>query len=69
MGGRVLLNPSENLTVAFPGGEFRLQRLGGDSGEADEVLVQGTVVLVFALGPRQQSPALVEHPWKQCVAA
>src|SRR5262249_12029078 len=66
---RVLLNPFQNFTVAFPGGDLLFQGFGVDPEVAKEALVQWAVVVILAILAVDGVAAFVEHARQRGVAA
>jgi hypothetical protein len=65
---RALLNPIQNLTIAFAFGEFGLESFRGNPREPKPMSVYGTVEFLFTSNPGKRSPALVEGSGEDDVA-
>src|SRR5204863_4914216 len=57
---RVRPDPFENLAVALPGGELLLQRGGVEPEKILQALIDGSVVIVFAVGAGDRGAAFIE---------
>ena len=66
---RGLVDPVENLTVAFTGREFFAQRRRIDSDEVDEVLIKRAIVVILAALTRDLRAPFVEHAGQEHVTA
>src|SRR6266446_1530336 len=66
---RVLLNPRQHFAVAFAGGEFGFQRLGGNSGETKPMVIHWIIVFVFPGCPGDLGAALVEDAGETDISA
>ncbi len=66
---RVFFDPREDFTVAFAGGNFRLQRLVRDAGEPKPMPIHRVIVFVFARRAGECGATLVEDASEEDVAA
>src|ERR1700737_1120266 len=65
---RVFLNPRQHLAVAFAGGEFGFQGLGGNSGETEPMMIHWIIVFVFAGCPGDLGAALIKDAGETDIA-
>ena len=66
---RICFDPSEDFTVAFPGSELLEHGSRIEAKEVDDVLVERSVVIKFAVPAHDGGATFVEHAWQDDVAA
>ena len=66
---RILVDPFEDLAIAFSRFELLLEPFGIYAGELEESLVQGAIVVVFAILPIHRGTAFVEAAGQKGIAA
>ena len=66
---RICFDPSEDFTITFPGAELLEQGSRIQAKEVNDVLVESSVVIKFAIPAHDGGAAFVEHAWEGDVAA
>jgi hypothetical protein len=66
---RICFDPSEDFTITFPGGELFKQGSRIEAKEGDDVLVERSVVIKFAVSAHDGGATFVQHAWEGDVAA
>lgn len=69
LGRRMGHNPSQQLAVSLACRHLGFESLGVDADEAQESLVQRTVVVILPVFSGHGCPGLVDHAWKDTEAA